>query len=161
MEFFLFLPWQVTAASFLLPLWTPGPWLLLTWNRCLTLLRSLAKSSLSLQGHLFLPTPHPIPSPYLPLPYPFLPPLLNRSLRQWLSQTRPPSWDQEEANAFLMRPWPQCDTVKWQESVAGEPLVQGIYHLTPSDPLGLWEGGNERGGQEGRGWSAREEAGKH
>lgn len=52
-------------------------------------------------------------SPHLPSPYPFLPPLLNRSLRQWLSQTRPPSWDQEEANAFLMRPRPQCDTLKW------------------------------------------------
>lgn len=43
-----------------------------------------------------------------------------------------------------MRPRPQCDTVKWQESVAGEPLVQGIYHLKPSDPLGLWEGEGER-----------------
>lgn len=85
--------------------------------------------------------------PYLSLPYPFLPPLLNRSPRQWLSHTRPPSWDQEEANAFLMRPRPQCDTVKWQESVAGEPLVQGIYHLKPSDPLCLWEGGREGGGE--------------
>lgn len=44
-----------------------------------------------------------------------------------------------------MRPRPQCDTVKWQESVAGEPLVQGIYHLKPSDPLCLWEGGREEG----------------
>lgn len=69
---------------------------------------------------------------------------LNRSPRQWLSQARPPSWDQEEANAFLMRPRPQCDTVKWQESVAGEPLVQGIYHLKPSDPLCLWDGGRKR-----------------
>lgn len=43
-----------------------------------------------------------------------------------------------------MRPRPQCDTVKWQESVAGEPLVQGIYHLKPSDPLCLWERGSER-----------------
>lgn len=83
-------------------------------------------------------------SRYLSLPYPFLPPLLNRSPRQWLSQARPPSWDQEEANAFLMRPRPQCDTVKWQESVAGEPLVQGIYHLKPSDPLCLWDGGRKR-----------------
>lgn len=81
--------------------------------------------------------------PYRSRPYPFLLPLLNRSLRQWQSQ--PPSWDQEEANAFLMRPRPQCDTVKWQESVAGEPLVQGIYHLKPSDPLCLWERGSERG----------------
>lgn len=122
---------------------------------------SSAKSSLSLHAYLFLSPPHPV-SPYLSLPYPFLPPLLNRSLRQWLSQTRPPSWDQEEANAFLMRPRPQCDTVKWQESVAGEPLVQGIYHLKPSDPVGLWEGGRataraEEGGRRraweaGRGW---------
>lgn len=52
-----------------------------------------------------------------------------------------------------MRPRPQCDTVKWQESVAGEPLVQGIYHLKPSDPLCLWEGGREgaRGRQRGGG----------
>lgn len=42
-----------------------------------------------------------------------------------------------------MRPRPQCDTVKWQESVAGEPLVRGIYHLKPSDPLCLWEGRGE------------------
>lgn len=82
--------------------------------------------------------------PLSPFPYPFFPTLLNGSLRQWLSDTWPPSRDQEEANAFLMRPWPQCDTVKWQESVAGEPLVQGIYHLNPTDPLSLWEreGGN-------------------
>lgn len=43
-----------------------------------------------------------------------------------------------------MRPRPQCDTVKWQESVAGEPLVRGIYHLKPPDPVCLWEGGGER-----------------
>lgn len=49
-----------------------------------------------------------------------------------------------------MRPRPQCDTVKWQESVAGEPSVQGIYHLKPSDPLCLWE----RGVREG--WSKSE-----
>lgn len=42
-----------------------------------------------------------------------------------------------------MRPRPQCDTVKWQESVAGEPLVQGIYRLKPSDPLCLQERGSE------------------
>lgn len=103
---------------------------------------SPAKSFLSLHGQLTSP-PLSLLS-YLYLPYPFLPPLLNRSLRQQLRQTWPPSWDQEEANAFLMRPRPQCDTVKWQESVAGEPLVQGIYHLKPSDPLCLWEGGREQ-----------------
>ena len=55
-----------------------------------------------------------------------------------------------------MRPRPQCDTVKWQESVAGEPLVQGIYHLKPSDPLCLWEGGREieGGGDLDREWEA-------
>lgn len=59
-----------------------------------------------------------------------------------------------------MRPRPQCDTVKWQESVAGEPLVQGIYHLKPSDPLGLWEGGNERGEKGERRWRAWAKGGK-
>lgn len=40
--------------------------------------------------------------------------------------------------------------------MAGEPLVQGIYHLKASDPLGLWEGGNGMGGKERRRWRAED-----
>lgn len=54
-----------------------------------------------------------------------------------------------------MRPRPQCDTVKWQESVAGEPLVRGIYHLKPSDPLSLWD--RERFRKSGREAEVEEE----